>query len=121
MRLVSGIILGYLVFGLAAFALFRITGHNPHAAASVSFEISSIVYGILFALLAGYIAGFIGGRRDLLAAKVVGVMVALGAIASMMMTGIAWSQIAALLFMAPAVPIGGRWYLVRSRAKKPDH
>lgn len=60
MRVVSGVILGYLVFGLSAFALFRITNHDPHAPASTSFEIGSIVYGILFALLAGYVASFIG-------------------------------------------------------------
>ena len=62
-RLVSGVILGYFVFGLSAFASFRITQpRSAHAPASLSFEIGSIVYGILFALLAGWIASFIGGR-----------------------------------------------------------
>ena len=117
MRLISGIILGYLVFGGSAFALFRITGHDPHAPASISFEIVSIVYGILFALLAGYVASFIGGRRDMLAAQIVAVLVALGAIVSMTLTGIAWSQVAALLFMTPAVLAGGRSYVLRSKMK----
>ena len=117
MRIISGVILGYLVFGLSAFALFRITNHDPHAPASISFEISSIVYGILFALLAGYIASFIGGRPNLLAAWIVAVVVALGAIASMIATGISWSPMAALLLMAPTVLIGGWWYRQRSLAK----
>ncbi len=116
MRVVSGVILGYLVFGLSAFALFRITHHDPHAPASIAFEICSILYGVLFAILAGYIASFIGGRRDMLAARIVAVIVAAGAIASMFAAGINWSPVAAVLLMAPSVLIGGWWYVSRSRA-----
>ena len=113
MRLISGVILGYFVFGMSAFALFRITHHDPHAPASITFEIGSIIYGILFALLAGYVAGFLGGRRDLLAAKIVAVIVALVAIVSMVAKGIGWSPMAALLFMAPSVLVGGYLRLQR--------
>ena len=42
MRFVSGVILGYLIFAGSAFLLFRITGHDPHAPASISFEIGAI-------------------------------------------------------------------------------
>ena len=107
MRVVSGVILGYLVFGLSAFALFRITNHDPHAPASLSFEIGSIVYGVLFALLAGWIASFIGGRPNLIAAWIVAAIVALGAAVSMIMVGVVWSSLAGLLLMAPAAVIGG--------------
>ncbi len=117
MRVVSGVILGYLVFGLSAFALFRITHHDPHAPASISFEVCAIVYGILFAILAGYIASFIGGRLDMLAARVVAIVLAVVAIASMIASGIAWSQLAAVVLMAPAVLIGGWWYVICSRTK----
>ena len=113
MRLISGVILGYFVFGMSAFALFRITHHDPHAPASITFEIGSIIYGILFALLAGYVAGFLGGRRDLLAAKIVAVIVALVAIVSMIAKGISWSPMAALLFMTPSVLVGGYLRLQR--------
>ena len=117
MRVVSGVVLGYLAFGLSSFALFRITHHDPHAPASISSELSSIVYGILFAMLAGYIASFIGGRHDMLAAKIVAVLLAVIAIASMFAAGISWSPVAALLLMAPAVLLGGWMYVVRSRSK----
>ena len=117
MRVVSGVILGYLVFGLSAFALFRITNHDPHAPASLSFEIGSIVYGVLFALLAGWIASFIGGRPNLIAAWIVAAIVALGAAVSMIMVGVVWSSLAGLLLMAPAAVIGGWWYRQRSLAR----
>ncbi len=117
MRVVSGVILGYVVFGLSAFALFRITNHDPHAPASLAFEIGSVVYGVLFALLAGWIASFIGGRPNLLAAWIVAAIVAVGAVASMIMVGVGWSPLAALLLMAPAVVIGGWLYRLRASEK----
>jgi hypothetical protein len=119
MRLVSGVILGYLVFGLSAFALFRITHHDPHVPASITFEIFTIVYGILFALLAGYVGCALAGRRDLLAAWIVAAIVALGAMASMIATGISWSPMAGLLLMAPMAVVGG-WWCRQRRAAKSD-
>lgn len=113
MRFVSGVILGYLIFAESAFLLFRITGHDPHAPASISFEIGAIVFGVLFAVLAGFIASFIGGRRDMLAAKCVAIILALGAILSMIATVVSWSQIWAVIAMAPAVLLGGWMYRIK--------
>jgi hypothetical protein len=103
---------------MSAFALFRITNHDPHAPASLGFEIGSIVYGVLFALLAGWIASFIGGRPDLIAAWVVAGIVALVAVASMIGVGVGWSPLAALLIMAPSVVIGGWAYRQRARQRQ---
>ncbi|HEX3869131.1 MAG TPA: hypothetical protein VHV77_01715 [Pirellulales bacterium] len=113
MRVVSGVILGYLIFAGSAFLLFHITQHDPHAPASISFEIGAIVFGVLFAALGGFIASFIGGRRDMLAAKCVAVILALGAIISMIATVVSWSQIWAVLAMAPAVLLGGWLYRIK--------
>ena len=115
MRVFTGVVLGYMVFAGSAFLLFRVTGHNPHVRASISFEISCVVYGMLFAWLAGYIAGFIGGRPDAMAAWIVGAVIALGAIVSMVTTVVSWSQITALLFMAPMAVAGGGTYVLRTR------
>ena len=115
MRVFTGVILGYLVFAGSAFLLFRITGHNPHVQASISFEISTIMYGMLFAWLAGYIASFVGGRPDAMAAWIVGAVIAIGAIVSMIMTVVSWSQLSALLFMAPMAVVGGWTYVLRTR------
>jgi len=113
MRFVSGVILGYLIFAGAAFLMFRITGHDPHAPASISFEIGAIVFGVLFAALAGFIASFIGGRRDMMAAKCVAVILALVAIVSAIATGFSWSQVWAVIAMAPAVLLGGWMYRIK--------
>jgi hypothetical protein len=113
MRVVSGVILGYLIFAGSAFLLFRITGHDPHVPASISFEIGAIAFGVLFAALAGFIASFIGGRRDMLAAKCVAVILALVAIVSMIATVVSWSQVWAVLVMAPAVLLGGWMYRIK--------
>jgi hypothetical protein len=118
MRVFTGAVLGYLVFAGSAFLLFRITGHNPHIPASIGFEISSVVYGMLFAWLAGYIASFIGGRPDAIAAWILGCIIAVGAIVSMTMTVVSWSQITALLFMAPMAVVGGWTYVLRTRRRK---
>ena len=85
--------------------------------ASISFEIGSIVYGILFALLAGYVASFIGGRPDALAARIVAAVMVLVAVVSMAMTGISWSPMSAMLFMAPAAALGGWLYVLRTRRR----
>lgn len=107
-RIISGVILGYLIFGIAMYALFHVTHRNPHAPASMGFEISAIVYGILFALLAGYVARFIGGSPRMMAVNLVALIVAVCAIVALVMDGIEWSAVAALAFMVPAVLIGGR-------------
>src|SRR5262249_5734574 len=113
MRIASGIILGYLVFAGSAFLLFCITGHDPHSPASIRFEIGAIVFGVLFSGLAGFIASFIGGRRDMFAAKCVAILLALVAIVSAISTGVCWSQIWAVIAMAPAVLLGGWMYRIK--------
>ncbi len=113
MRVVSGVILGYMLFAFSAFGLFRITHHDPHAPASLTFEVGAIVFGILFAVVAGFVASFIGGRRDMLAAKCVAIILALGAIVSMIMSVVSWSQVWAVIAMAPAVLLGGWMYRIK--------
>lgn len=107
LRTISGIILGYLLFALSAVVLFRVTRHDPHVPATIAFEVSAIVYGMLFALAAGYLGTWLAGRRDLLVAWIIAVIMAAGAVASMVAKGIGWSPMTALLFMVPAEVIGG--------------
>jgi len=117
MRVFSGAVLGYLLFAGSAVLLFHITGHDAHAPASISFEFGAIVFGMLFALLAGYIASVIGGRPNYVAAWIVGALIALGAIVSMLLTVVSWSQVTALIFMAPAAVIGGRTYVFTKKSQ----
>ena len=117
MRVFSGIVLGYLLFELLWYGVFRVTNTDPNAPASISFETGAIIFGLLFALSAGYLAGFIGGRPHFTAAKFVGALIALTAIVVMVRKGPAWPQVAALLFMAPAVVVGGYSYVLQQRAR----
>jgi len=116
MRVFSGVVLGYLVFELLWLAVFRVTNTDPHATAGISFQLGAIVFGLLFALLAGYVASFIGGRAHFVAAWIVGVLVAVTAVVNMIRNSVAWPQMAALLFMSPAVVVGGWSYVLRRKA-----
>jgi len=120
MRVFSGIVLGYLLFELLWYLLFQVTNTDMHAPASISFEAGAVIFGLLFALAAGFLASFIGGRPHFIAAWVAGVMVAVTAIVVMVRKGPAWPQVAALLFMAPGVVVGGYTYVLRRRTQADD-
>ena len=117
MRTIAGVILGYLVFALTAFALFRVTHQNPHAPAPMGFEITAIVYGAFFAFLAGYWGTGIAGRSDMRVAIVIALMMAAIAIASMAKVGVGWSPLSALVVMAPAALMGG--YVQAGKGRQP--
>src|SRR6516164_337854 len=110
LRTIAGIIFGYLIFAVPSFLLFRMTGVDPHAPASLGFEIFSIVYGIIFAMLAGYIGATISPK--LLVSLTIAVIIAAGAVFSIAATGLNWSPLAALIGMVPAAFIGG-WLRMR--------
>lgn len=117
MRTLLGIIIGYLVFGVSAVVLFRAAGVDPHGSASVPFVIGSIVYGMAFAALGGVVAVTIA-RRGALPAVVVALVIALGALASIVALrghgiGALWSPLAALVLMAPSAAAGGYWWTHR--------
>ena len=116
MRVFSGAVFGYLLFEFLWFGLFRVTNTDPHAPAGNWFQLGAIAFGLLFGLMAGYVASFIGGRPHFAAAWIVGALVAVTAVVVMVRMGVAWPQMAALLFMAPAVVVGGWSYVLRTRA-----
>jgi len=120
MRVFSGVVLAFLLFELLWRAIFVVTNTDPHSPASISFEAGAVIYGMLFALRAGYVASFIGGRAHFVAAWIVGALIAVTAIVVMIGKGVAWPQVMALLFMAPAVVVGGWSYVLRRRAKGGD-
>jgi hypothetical protein len=107
MRTISGIIIGYLVFAVSAFLLFRVTHQDPHAPTVMGVEIMAIAYGVFFAFFAGYWGTPIAGRSDRLVAGIIAAVMATMAIVSMMAKGVSWSPMAALIFMVPAELVGG--------------
>lgn len=107
MRTISGIIIGYLVFAVPAFLLFRATHQDPHAPTVMGFEVLAITYGVFFAFLAGFWGTALAGRSDMLVAIVIAVIMAALAIVSMVAKGISWSPMSALICMVPAELVGG--------------
>jgi hypothetical protein len=114
LRTIAGIVLGYLIFGVSAFLLFRLADQDPHAPAPLGFEVIAVVYGIFFAALGGYLGTAISGRRALRVAITIAAILAAGAIASLIATGISWSPVAALACMTPAAVAGG-WLRLRQQ------
>jgi len=101
---------GYLLFAVSAFALFRISGRDPHQAQDLTFALLSVAWGVAFAFAGGYVAGVIAGRRPRLHGGAVALILALGATASILAQpgkGSRWSQAAAIALMAPAALVGG--------------
>jgi len=119
LRAIAGIIVGYLIFAVPSFLLFRITGHDPHAPASVALEVSAILCGVVFALLGGYMGTTISGRSAWWVSLTIAGILASGAIASLIATGMSWSPVAALICMAPAVLVGG-WLRLRRQESSND-
>ena len=90
--------------------MFHLSGRNPHAPASGRFIVVTILYGIVCAAVGGYVTGRLAGRLPLLHAAVLACLVAVIALISLLATlgsGSIWTQLVALLFLAPAVLVGG--------------
>lgn len=115
LRTIAGIVIGYIIFAVSAFLLFRVTHVDPHARATTGFEIFSIVYGIVFAMLGGYVGTAIAGKRTMWVAVIIAAILAAGAISSMVATGVNWSPVAALVCMIPATLAGG-WLRLRQQS-----
>ena len=122
-RSVIAVLAGYAFFGIAAFALFAVSGTNPYVLPPTpGFVVFATAYGMVVAVLAGYITALLAGRAELGHGRALALVIALGAALSMFARrdegGIGWSQIAALVLMAPSAAIGGafRFRQVRGEA-----
>jgi O-antigen/teichoic acid export membrane protein len=110
LRSIGSVILGYLLFAVSAFLFFQLSGQRPHAVAAPAVMAASILVGIVGAFAGGYLAARLAGRQPLLHGVAVAVVLAIGAAVSLASTlghGAIWSQLAALLLMAPGAVLGG--------------
>jgi hypothetical protein len=107
-RSVFAVFLGYVVFGGSAVLLFQFSGHQPHAVASLSFEVGTVVYGMLFAMVGGWVAAWVAAVRPIKHGILLAGVIAIGAIISLVFSNAAatWSQWSALLLMAPMAIVG---------------
>jgi hypothetical protein len=114
-RSVIAVVAGYLVFFASAIALFKITGQDPHAPASTAFMVLGILYGVAFAALSGFVAAWLAKRYEFEhSLGVASVIAAVGAASLLTRPGgdVGWTQLAALLVMAPSAIAGG-WFRAR--------
>ncbi|HEY7058210.1 MAG TPA: hypothetical protein VH458_16855 [Vicinamibacterales bacterium] len=123
LRSAGAVAAGYLVFASSAVLLFQLSGRQPHASATPAFEVVTVIWGIVFALIAGWLTARIAVRRPTTHAAVLAALIALGALISLLTSpgGAIWTQVAALLLMAPAALAGGAIArAARSRARAND-
>ena len=112
LRSFVAVIAGYVVFVVSTLTLFRVSGRDPHQQQDIAFLVFSVVCGIASACAGGFLAGVIAGRRPQLHGGIVAAILALGATASIVMQpgaagGSRWSQLSALILMAPSAYFGG--------------
>jgi hypothetical protein len=109
MRSVLAVLAGYLTFAVSGGVLFAVTGVDPHAAPTPLFAIGAIVYGMVFAALGGCVAAMVSRDASDKHACFVAAIIAGFAIVSLAVSyprGSVWSQLAAILLMAPSAVIG---------------
>jgi hypothetical protein len=110
LRSAGAVAAGYLIFGVSATLLFQLSGQALHDAAPTAFKLASIIWGAVFALVAGWLTARVAGRRPATHAAIVGALIGLGAVVSLLLArpgDARWSQMAALVIMAPCAWIGG--------------
>jgi peptidoglycan/LPS O-acetylase OafA/YrhL len=109
-RSILAVLVGYFIFALSAFAFFQLSGQAPHKDAPVPVMLGGIAAGMVFAAFGAYAAAWLAQRRPLAHGIAVAAVLALGATVSLLSTlgkGAVWSQVAALLLMAPCAILGG--------------
>jgi hypothetical protein len=109
LRSIGAVVGGYFIFAASAALLFQLSGQAPHADAPLAFKIASTVWGAVFALVAGWLAAHISVRRPAAHGAAVARGLAPGArgyVFSSFSDAI-WSQLAALIVMAPCAWLGG--------------
>ena len=119
LRSIGAVVAGYAVFAVSGALLFMLTGWDPHGPAPLGVIALSTLYGMAFATLAGYVAASLAGRAPLGHAIAVAGLIGLGALVSMVMSAAGsalWSQLTALVLMAPSAAFGG---LIRRRRLTP--
>ncbi len=115
MRIALGVVAGYVLFAFSTLVLFLLGGRDPHAAATLSHLLGRVLYGIASAAVAGLLAGRIAGERHRLAALSLSLVIAAGAVVSIMERpddASTMAQLAVLVLMAPAALLGdwlGAW------------
>jgi hypothetical protein len=113
-RKILSLIAGYTIFVVTSLALFKITGQNPHSAATTPFIILTSVYGAVFSIISGLVAQLIAKTATLRLNYILALIIAAFATFSLIKSGGShWTQILAIVIFAPISILGGLYYLKR--------
>jgi hypothetical protein len=120
LRSVAAVLMGYLLFALTAEAFFLLSGRDPHASAGAAFMAVTILYGLFFSILGGYVAALVAGagKYEIEHAFAVATLIAAIGAASLIAEAPGeskWTQLSAVLIIAPAAILGG--YLRRRQIR----
>ncbi|HEU5290206.1 MAG TPA: hypothetical protein VFU05_06140, partial [Cyclobacteriaceae bacterium] len=108
------VIIGYATFVISAVLYFQLSGADPHADASTTYKIVTVVYGLIFSFLGGLLTQLISKSNKLTINYVLAAIIAGFATFSLIKTsGDHYSQFAAIILFAPASILGGLTYLKR--------
>ncbi len=107
---ITGVGVGYVLFGGSAVLLFQLSGVDPHGPSSGGFRAFSIAYGIVFAVVGGYVTGRVAPLARLAYPIVLGTLIALAGLVSLIARpgeGAIWSQLASMALFGPAAALTG--------------
>lgn len=114
LRKILAVITGYAIFVLTSVALFKISGQAPHAAATISFMVFTLIYGAVCSFIAGLVTQLIAKTGNLKINYVLAIILAGFATFSLFKsTGEHWTQLLAIFIFAPVTVIGGLFYKKR--------
>ena len=114
-RSAAAVIAGYLVFGVATGLLFAVVSQDPHSVAGTGYMIGTTLYGAFFAALGGFLTASMANTSRMGHVAVLAGIIAGGAVVSILTRAsdeAMWSQLAAIVIIAPAAILGG-WIKAR--------
>jgi hypothetical protein len=114
LRLLAGVVLGYLLFAFSAIVIFQVLGRDPHAAAPPAIIVGTIGAGLIAAFVGGYVGAMVARGRERTAGLVIGAIILIIAVAAVIAepgSDARWSQLSAF-FMAPVAVLGS---MIRAR------
>jgi hypothetical protein len=107
-RKILGVIAGYAIFVVSSLALFKLAGQNPHANATLEFQILAAFCGSAFSFLSGFVSQIIDRAKNLKTNYILALIIAGFATFSLFKTdGSHWTQLLAIFVFAPISVLGG--------------
>ena len=107
-RKIVSVIVGYAIFVATSVALFKLSGKDPHAEATITFMLLTAIYGSVFSCIAGFAVQRIANTKDLKLNYVLALIIAGFAIFSLFKSqGDHWTQLLAIFIFAPVSILGG--------------